>query len=309
VTAIKRLVCNEAETPPPGRTVGVRRADPAAARWIQVDEALVDGERIGLHGWSEGADSGSSIVLVHGLEESWETWTALARRLGGRHRLYALDLPWRAQSSHRWMYRNSSVDLLRSSLALVPQLPHIAVGHSFGANTLLEVLVGGLPRPPRAAALLAPLCRPRSRRIDWAFFDESVDRFRTVMRDGVKAHLSGRVAEPPEPVVEAMLAGILGRVEPGAFLALFALLSRAPELSLSQLGLPALVVNGLHDLSSTPETIRELAGAMPEAHLVQSAEFSHFCHIEQAGAIAALLSEFASDAFIPVLGDVALAWS
>jgi pimeloyl-ACP methyl ester carboxylesterase len=263
--------------------------------WTQVNEMNFHDETIGLYRWPGGEETTSSMLLIHGLEENWDTWSTLAGRICGRHQLYALDLPWRAQSNHVWAHRHSSVDVLRASLRMVPASAQILVGHSFGANTLLELLAEGIPHSPRGVVLVAPLCRPATRTIDWDFFAESIERFRSVMRAGLQVYLRGRDLGSSDRLIELMLKGILERVEPSAFLAAFSLLTRAPELNRARLGMPALVVSGTFDPSTTPDTMLALTQALPKARLALSDQFSHFCHIEQAAVVGALLEEFAVD--------------
>jgi pimeloyl-ACP methyl ester carboxylesterase len=254
---------------------------------------------------------GPTVALVHGLEGTWDSWTGLVDRLPPDTDAYLLDLPWRAGSSHAWPHWGSSSTWLARGLDLLPAPPDFVVAHSFGASTVLDLLARCAPaerRPRRRSrswsgtgrpgpavhgvVLIAPLFRPGDAAVDPDFFGEAVTRFRGVLRDGMLAQLGRRAAGLSADLVDLMLAKVISRAEPAGFLQLYTLLSRLPALPLSTVDTPVLVISGVHDPSAPPPAARELARRLGTARLVQRARFGHFCQLEHAAEVAALITDF-----------------
>ncbi|GAA0459345.1 hypothetical protein Ade02nite_13330 [Paractinoplanes deccanensis] len=234
------------------------------------------------------------VAFVHGLEGTWDSWTGTADRWATECDAYFLDLPWRAGGSYAWQHWGSSSTWLARALDLLPAPPDVLVAHSFGASTALDLLARE-DRPLRAAVLIAPLFRPRDEAVNPAFFTEAVTRFRAVMSDGVLAQLGGRAGGMTPDLLGRMLDKVLSRAEPSGFLQLYTLLSRLPALPLEAIGTPVLIVNGEHDPSAPPPAARELARRLPAGRLAQRPEFGHFCQLDHAAEVTALIAGFLAD--------------
>ncbi|MCN9244839.1 alpha/beta hydrolase [Streptomyces sp. RY43-2] len=262
------------------------------APWRQIVDHEAGGEP--LHVWeSPGQDPrGPSLVLVHGFEENWESWLPLARRLPRDLRLFALDLPWRGGSHHRWTDRGSSATWLERALELLPVHPDAVLAHSFGATTQLELLTRSTPFSAIPTTLVAPVYRPHDQPVDSRFFGEAVDRFRSVLADGLRARMGPRGATVPPDIVDVMIGKVRERVEPQGFLHFYATLSRTPHLPLPLIEAPVLVVSGTHDPSAPVAAIDELRRAIPDVTIHQDANLDHFCQLRQPDRVAEQLLAF-----------------
>ena len=47
-------------------------------------------------------DTAMSVLAVHGLAGTWDSWAGLAGALGAGYDVHALDLPWRAGNADDW---------------------------------------------------------------------------------------------------------------------------------------------------------------------------------------------------------------
>src|SRR4051794_16876314 len=156
------------------------------ASWRRTADWRLNGERVQV--WERPARRAAAprLALIHGLEESWTSWTRMAALLPDVH-LFGLDLPWRPRSDYRWAEAAAPAGWLGLALELLPETPDLVVAHSFGATALLELLsltdVPGLS----TAALISPLCVPfgAARRDTGEDLSQATEIFRTVMRQGV----------------------------------------------------------------------------------------------------------------------------
>ena len=247
--------------------------------------------RVDLHTLAEGPPGAPLAVLVHGLEDSWESWQALSRRLAGGWRVVALDLPWRPGNDYRWRRRTPSA-WLADGLDLLDTVPDAVVAHSFGANATLELLCGGDIPPWRATALICPLYRPPDVAITWTVFDTSRRTFDQHMRDGLLARLGRRATRMDADLLDKMTATAIDRVGPAGFLAVFEQFSASATLALARAAMPTLILAGGADPTLSRSAATKLAGAMPEATVAFRDCYDHFCHVRHAGEVAAKIEDF-----------------
>ncbi|GAA0914281.1 MULTISPECIES: alpha/beta fold hydrolase [Streptomyces violaceusniger group] len=200
------------------------RPGPSPDWWTAVAEVRGARERLAVLGTPSPAPHPGTLVvaLVHGLEGGWAGWRPLAGELAGRCRTYVLDLPWRAGNRYRWRHHGTPAHWLREALALVPEPVDILIGHSFGANAVLEHLADrdGAAQP-RAAVLLAPFFRPDTLRVDWPLHDAALAGFRQIIADGVRVGLGSRAGDLDPEVLAAMADATVERIGPVGFLSLF----------------------------------------------------------------------------------------
>lgn len=231
---------------------------------------------------------GPAVVLVHGLEGSWQNWTEIAKILAPHYRLIALDLPWRAGNDYTWRAGGTPGQWLDRALSDLPQPISAVVGHSFGANATLELLSTG--RVFERAALLAPLYRPAGRAVDESLRSESREALTSVVRTGLRLKLATRTLSPD--LLGEMQRKLVDYVVPRAFPPFFDYLCATRELALSHVDTPTLVLAGTTDVSLPPEGADALGEAMPAARIRLHAHYTHFCHQEQAAEVATELDEF-----------------
>lgn len=258
--------------------------------WTPVAEVRGPRERLAVS--RAPGTAGPVVALVHGLEGSWDSWRPLVEALTGC-RAYALDLPWRAGNPYRWRQHGTPADWLRQALDLVPEPVDVLLGHSFGANAVLEHLATSEgTRVPSAAVLLAPFYRPESLTVDWPLHDAALAGFRRVIAAGVGVGLGERARTMDPEVLAAMVDTTLERIGPVGFLSLFLQFVGTTELALADVTVPTLVLAGRNDESLAGNRATALAAAMPTATVRQHAHYSHFCHAEQTGDVAAEIATF-----------------
>ncbi|MFB7115760.1 alpha/beta fold hydrolase [Streptomyces sp. NPDC056291] len=266
--------------------------------WTPVADTRTAGERLTVLGpTSPAPHSGAPVAaLVHGLEGHWTGWQPLAGHLGDRCRTYVLDLPWRAGNHYRWRHHGTPAHWLREALAMVPEPVDVLIGHSFGANAVLEHLAtsaGALQ--PRAAVLLAPFFRPATLTVDWPLYDAAFAGFRQIITDGVRVGLGERARRLDPVVLTAMADTTVERIGPVGFLSLFLQFTGTTELDLGVVTVPTLVLAGENDTSLSEDRAAALATAMPAARVRRHPHYTHFCHAEQTAAVGADITAFLTD--------------
>ncbi|MCX5049439.1 MULTISPECIES: alpha/beta fold hydrolase [unclassified Streptomyces] len=235
----------------------------------------------GLEVW-RGPGSGPPLVAAHGIEDSWRCWQPLTERLPG-HTPYALQLPWHGGNSYEWRPKASPGEWLARALDLVPERPVALLGHSFGANAILEHLATG-PVDPRieAVVLAAPFYRPA----DFPLTDElrtrSLAALRKVIVEGLRLNLGRRHDTLDPDVRRRMVRKLLDRAVPGGFPVFYEEFARSGLLDLTRITVPTLVVAGTRDESLTPMRAAALDRDMPAASVRLLPALGHFCHVAQA---------------------------
>jgi pimeloyl-ACP methyl ester carboxylesterase len=224
------------------------------------------------------------VVAVHGMEDSWQSWETLTGLLGADHQVYALDLPWRAGNDYRWRQYGSPAHWLHQGLQAIPEPVDVLLGHSFGANAVLQYLAQCGPAGPaaRTAVLAAPFYRPSTLVCDWSLYHQSFAGFRSVMTEGMRTRLGPRAAAMEADLLASMADKLIERIGPMGFLALYDQFVATTELNLSQVPIPALVLAGEHDQGLAGDRAQALAEAMPMADVQLSPKFGHFFHVDHA---------------------------
>jgi len=244
------------------------------------------------HVLSAGTPGGPCAVFAHGIEDSWRTWTRLARCLGPRWRSIALDLPWRAGNDYRWRWSGTPADWVGAGLDALDDLSFVLVGHSFGGNAALVRLAAGEPRAT-AAVLVAPFFRPAEAAVTWRTFERSREAFERQIGDGMRLRL--RSATPPD-VFEVMLTRTCERIGPVGFLTVFEQYLASGHLALSQVDVPALILAGAADPGMLRPHLEVLASRLPRGAIACGADFDHFCHIRKAPEVAQAIEDVAAEA-------------
>jgi pimeloyl-ACP methyl ester carboxylesterase len=240
-----------------------------------------------------------TVAAVHGLADTASTWRPLAERLGTGFRVHAVDAPWGGATGVTWSAMTGDRPgaparpggWLRRALAELPGPVDVLVGHSFGANAVLDHLAGGADPQPAAAVLIAPLVRPPGTASRPVLLARTRAAIRQVVAEGLRARLGHRAAAVPAEVFASMVDGVLAAVPQGAAEVVLDRLLVTPRPELRRVGVPTLVLAGLDD--------QKLAGVradtltvMPAAEVRIRPQFDHFCHITLATVVAAECAEF-----------------
>jgi pimeloyl-ACP methyl ester carboxylesterase len=220
----------------------------------------------------------------------------LANLLGRQWRTQALDLPWRAGNRYQWRRRASPGSLLAQALATLGEPATVLIGHSFGANTILELMADAAVRPvvprPHAAVLTAPFYRPPELAVTWELFDRSRENFDQQIRAGITARLGCRLATVDADLVTTMVEKTIARIGPVGFLSVFDQFVASGELPLANIDVPTLVLSGRGDPSLGRRRSAALDAAMPAAAVVINDQYDHFCHVRQARDVARRITDF-----------------
>ncbi|MFB7507287.1 alpha/beta fold hydrolase [Streptomyces broussonetiae] len=233
-----------------------------------------------------GPGQGPVLVAAHGIEDSWGIWRDVAEQLSG-YRLYALQLPWHGGNSYAWRAEGSPGEWLRRALDLVPERPAALVGHSFGANAVLEYLARHEGDPGiDAAVLAAPFYRPAGFAVSPAIRLRSEGALRKVIRQGVTLALGPRAARIDPEIIAAMTTKASDRAVVGGLPVFHREFEASGRLDLSGIKVPTLVLAGVDDESLTPMRAAALDRAMPAATVRLRGVYGHFCHVMQARELA-----------------------
>jgi pimeloyl-ACP methyl ester carboxylesterase/acyl-CoA thioesterase FadM len=221
---------------------------------------------------------------VHGIEDSWRNWNLLAERLEG-YTVYALQMPWHGGNTYTWREGGSPARWLRRALEMVPEQPHALMGHSFGANAILEHLstLEDVRDPGIAAVVLAaPFYRPAGFTLSEPLRLRSQAAFRRVLVDGL--HLSlGEKASRMDPEIRSLMESkLLKRAVPAGFPVFYREFAASGHLDLTRITVPTLVLAGTRDEGLTPMRAAALDRAMPAATVRLRPDYGHFCHVAQA---------------------------
>ena len=245
-------------------------------------------------GWHLLTDApGPVVVAVHGLEDSWESWQPLAELLAGRCRTYGLDMPWRTANDYRWRDAGSPAEWLAAALARAPEPVSVLLGHSYGANAILEHLAATAgDRQPAAAVLVAPFYRPPSLRPGDELYRRAFAGFRAVMDEGMRLRMGPRAAEVDPELLDGMTDKMLDRIGRPGYHALYEQFLDTTGLPLAAVTVPTLVTAGAADESLAGERAVALAAAMPAADVRLHPHYGHFCHLQQSADLAAEIAAF-----------------
>lgn len=245
-----------------------------------IGERVLDGYSIRLRGGLPADTPRPALCLIHGLGEGWEVWSALCSRLAQRYQLFCLELPWSGSQGPRWGQLRPPSAWLRSGLELLPEPPRGLVAHSFGANAALELLQDGRPPALDALVLVSPFYLAPSQELDWQVFQQTLQRFRQVMAQGVAIRQQRRGSKNRE-LLAAMGEKVVEWIGPLGFMEFFALFARTPALRLEQIGIPALILAGADDITASAESNIGLADRLPGSRVATLPGCGHFCMLEQ----------------------------
>ncbi|MFI5606228.1 alpha/beta fold hydrolase [Amycolatopsis sp. NPDC051903] len=255
---------------------------------------VVDVDGIALHLREDGPGEAPAVLLVHGFSGSLHSWDGVAPLLAGSHRVLRADLRGHGcTGGHTGLDARSQATTLAAALKLAGADHVTAVGHSFGADVVLElaalsgivdriVLIGQAPDyshatfPPGNGLLAVPFVGRLIHRLAGAAPVELALR-PTRLR---QAHADFSVTSP------AMAQAVLTERR--------RLLSTRPlDAQVAALGLPTLAVLGRRDrlYDHTAAAVRyRAAGAR-----VEELDAGHTPFTDRPAEVAELVAHFARE--------------
>ena len=255
---------------------------------------FIDANGVSLHYTLDGA-RGSSVVLLHELGGTLQSWEAVAPRLAQRFRVLRYDQRGAGASEKvRQDFSNDTLvedfEVLAKTLSLDP--PYHFVTVAAAATQALRFLE---KHPDQVGALV--LCNPAPG-VDPARAAALDERAAFAMREGMRASLPTTLAlsYPASLGERAAYEAYLGRYlanDPVGFGLAFRCLARTNMLHmLPQIRCPAMVVAGWHDTVRPPAGTAELAKKIPGARFELIEGAGHFMPTQAPQALAALLEDF-----------------
>ncbi|QLQ35891.1 alpha/beta fold hydrolase [Micromonospora robiginosa] len=240
-----------------------------------------------------GPDSGApTVLLVHGMSDTWQSWRHLVARLPATWRLFAAELPWKAGTDHHWRRRGTPGGWLAATVDAMTTPPDIVVGHSLGANAVLEMLATEPAVAPRGAMLIAPFYCPPDLPITWAVHERAQANFVQIIDEGLRNRLGSRLAELDAATLASMRDIMVDRIGPVGFTALFDHFTATAGLPLHAVTVPTKVLTGGRDPSLDGPCAGALRAQLPDADIVVEPDFHHFCHLDRAAEVARHITVF-----------------
>ena len=226
--------------------------------------------------------------FVHGMLEDDRCWLDLVAALNPPLALLP-HFPWSAHGASDWG-RQAEGHQWIGEFADQQPLPGLMVAHSYGSNALLEYLLLHPAHQPEVLVLIAPFYRASRSQVEWETFLNLAHGLEPLLAESItiqdkRGRYAGWLLDNMVQHLRDRL-GVYGWVE---FLKLFL---RAPDLDLTHLDCPTLIISGANDAYSLVQTNAELAANLPNAHHVCIPATGHFPHITHAAQVASLIQDF-----------------
>jgi len=244
---------------------------------------------------SPGGALGSPLLLIHGWTYDLDIWEPLAQMLAARHRVLSIDRRGFGLSTGQPSLAQDQADIL-ALLDHTRVARAVLLGASQGARLALSL---GLAAPERVAAVVLDGPPEEVGSARHALTVEiPLAEYRALAQSGQMAEVRRRWSQHPfarlctrDPAAHARLATTLARYS-GADL-----LEPSPPVpppldGLRSLGMPALVINGEHDLESRRASGLALAQALPRARHAIIPDAGHLPHLDNPGAYLDALEQF-----------------
>lgn len=243
--------------------------------------------------------AGPPLVILHGLYGSGRNWTAVARSLAARHRVFAADL--RNHGSSPWDERMSYGAMAEDVAALVKAqgLSRAAfLGHSLGGKVAMTLALGMPEIVERLVVVdIAPVVRPTTLEI-YAEAMNALDLHGVERRGAVDAML--RPAVPDDTVRLFLLQNLVPGPDGLRWrINLKAILQEMPEIAgfpdfpagTAYAG-PTLVVRGANSPYIEERDLPAFGRYFPNFTLVTIADAGHWVHAERTEAFLAAVEPF-----------------
>lgn len=255
-----------------------------------------------LHYAEHGDPAAQPMIMLHGLSDSWFSYSRVLEALGERYHVFAIDQRGHGDSDRPeagYAMADMAADVVDFMDAM--GLPRaIMVGHSMGSIVATEL---ALAAPGRLAALVLIGANTR-----WD--NPAVEEFRQVLEgledpvpvEMVREFQASTAFEPlPEAFLERVVAESLklpARVWRGA---VAGTASAAYYARLGEIAAPTLVLGGEEDIYCPAANQRDLASRLGNAELKLYPRLAHCPHWERPEEFARDLVAFLERAVPPVL--------
>lgn len=241
---------------------------------------------------------------MHGMASADSAWNGVCARLSGVAPVWSADLPWRGEGVCRWAYHRDSAVWVRRALDELGGAD-VVVAHSFAATLLLDLLTRGPADSQlgrygiKGLVLVAPFYRPRPEDFDWDAMSGLVERFQSIMEEGVRVAAAGRGKPDLHRPLALRLCQAIG---PYGWARVYDVYLRTPWMAVHRITVPTLVVRGVDDAAAPPGESEALAAALPAGRLHRIAGSGHHPMIERPEEFARLLRTFLDE--MPVRVDL-----
>lgn len=223
------------------------------------------------------SDASTSVLLVHGVEDTSDIWAPVADRLRARSiGCEAPGYPWGRMADFTWSAKTSAGEVVLTDIERIA--PDICVAHSFGCLALLEALARCDPaRRPAAIVLVSPFYLPLGEAVNWTLVDRTRNEFAHLMREAVnsKSASLGRNLSPE--AAELISDKIVNSMNPLGFIALFQSFVLLRELDLESFQLHTEIVTAQGDPGLAENRRFELTERL-RARLTLHEGSDHFVH-------------------------------
>ncbi len=238
--------------------------------------------------------SGETVLLVHGLGGSSNSWGAQAAALSRFFRIVVPDLRGAGRSTAR-----DGINVATMVTDLIELMDKLAIsevnaiGHSFG-SVLVQHLAVSHPTRVRRLGLIGPIRAPSE-----AAVNALTDRAALARREGLVgiANATVQVGTSAEtkahhPAIAAFLREMVMRQDTLAYAATCEAIADTQGAALETLRCPTLVLTGDEDATAPPAAARAIANAINGATFSIVARCGHWTPIEQAEVVTNHLMNF-----------------
>jgi pimeloyl-ACP methyl ester carboxylesterase len=218
-----------------------------------------------------------AFVLVHGIGMGRSVFAELADHLDDSE-VIALDLPGYGEAPEppRVLTMERSADLVAQFLRRRVGRPAVLIGHSMGAQVVVEVAARH-PEVVDRVVLIGPTVDPSAR--------TAAQQLWRLLRD----------IAVESPRVIAVGAREYVRAGPHLRAKFRAMLVHRPEDTFPRVTAPALVLRGEDDIVAPPEWCRAIVAALPDGRLVEVPGHGHETMIRDAAASAREILRFVDE--------------
>jgi non-heme chloroperoxidase len=232
--------------------------------------------------------SGTPVILLHGVTDSWRSFEHLLPHLPRSLRAIAATQRGHGNSSKPATYHYGEMAADIAALLDALQIPSaVIVGHSMGGQVALRLALDH-PSRVRGLVLLASFHTLRAHEVIQELWSEGIGAMRDPIDPAfVRAFQEGTVATPIPAAQMDVFVGESLKVPARVWQATFReFLDEDFQGELGRIAAPTLVVSGGKDPLSRAEERTALLASIPGATAIDYPEQGHAVHWEQPAAIA-----------------------
>jgi pimeloyl-ACP methyl ester carboxylesterase len=223
--------------------------------------------------------TGPTIIMVHGLGGTSNTFQPQAADLAKKYRVIRPDLPGAGRSAGK---PAQNLVAIADSLMELSDAPAHWVGHSLGA-VICQVLASRHPQAVKSLSLLGPFteaapaaraaladraAKVRAEGLDW-FVDTYISN-----------SLAGEITKA-NPSVAAFLRESLLRQSPSHYADFCTELAAHRAVALSSIAAPTLLITGDEDKVGTVPSVTAMSQQLPDAVLLVLQQCGHWLTVER----------------------------